>query len=138
MATADVDWSDPESVIDYQVGYSHVLNGVERPFDEAASRAFVRRDVERARNVAALQNHDAIADDDRSREPLSSISVPTLVIHGTADPMFPLGHGEALTAEIPGATLVPLEGAGHGVDEADWDTLTALILEHTRRADRTD
>jgi pimeloyl-ACP methyl ester carboxylesterase len=138
VATADVDWSDPESVIDYQVGYSHVLNGVERPFDEAASRAFVRRDVERARNVAALQNHDAIADDDRSREPLSSISVPTLVIHGTADPMFPLGHGEALTAEIPGATLVPLEGAGHGVDEADWDTLTALILEHTRRADRTD
>ena len=132
VATAEVDWSDPDSVIEYLVGYSRILNGVQRRFDEAASREFVRRDVERARNVAALQNHDAISGDDRSREPLSSIKVPTLVIHGTADPMFPLGHGEALTEEIPGATLLPLEGAGHGVDEADWEAIVAAILEHTR------
>jgi pimeloyl-ACP methyl ester carboxylesterase len=135
VATVEVDWSDPESVIEYLVGYSRVLNGVQRPFDEAASRELVRRDVERARNVAALQNHDAIADDDRPGEPLSSIKVPTVVIHGTADPMFPLEHGEALTEEIPGATLLPLEGAGHGVDEADWGTIVAVILEHTRLAD---
>ena len=132
VATAEVDWSDPESVIEYLVGYSRVLNGVRRPFDEAASREFVRRDVERARSVSALQNHDALADDDRSRQQLSSISAPTLVIHGTADPMFPIGHGEALTEEIPGATLLPLEGAGHGVDEADWETIVAEVLEHTR------
>ena len=135
VAAAEVDWSDPESVIEYLVGYSRVLNGVERPFDEAASRELVRRDVERARNVAALQNHDAIADDDGPREPLSSIKVPTVVIHGTADPMLPLEHGEALTEEIPGATLLPLEGAGHGVDEADWETIVGVILEHTRLAD---
>ena len=35
------------------------------------------------------------------REPLSTIAVPTLVIHGTADPMFPLEHGEALARDIP-------------------------------------
>jgi pimeloyl-ACP methyl ester carboxylesterase len=132
VATAEVDWSDPESVVEYLVGYSRVLNGGRRGFDEAESREFVRRDIERARNVAALQNHDAIADDDRSREPLSSIKVPTLVIHGTTDPMFPLRHGEVLAGEIPGATLLPLEGAGHGVDRADWETIVAAILEHTR------
>lgn len=71
-------------MIDYLVGYSRVLNGSQRPFDEAASRALARRDVGRARNVAALQNHDTISDDDRSLDPLSSIKVPTLVIHGTA------------------------------------------------------
>ena len=136
VATADVNWSDPESVIEYLVGYSRVLNGVQRPFDEAATREFVRRDVERARNVAALQSHDRIAEDDRSRPPLSSIKVPTLVIHGTADPMFPLAHGEALTEEIPGARLLLLEGAGHGVDEADRETVVAMILDHTRLADR--
>jgi pimeloyl-ACP methyl ester carboxylesterase len=53
------------------------------------------------------------------------------VIHGTADPMFPLGHGEALAAEIPGATLLQLEAAGHGVDRADWETVVRAILEHT-------
>ena len=132
MATAEVDWSAAESVIEYLVGYSRVLNGSQRPFDEAASRDLARRYVERARNVAARQNHDAISDDDRSREPLSTIKVPTLVIHGTADPMFPLAHGEALTEEIPGATLLPLEGAGHGVSQADTETIVTAILEHTR------
>ncbi len=55
----------------------------------------MRRDIERARNVAALQNHNALVDDDRSREPLSSIKVPTLVIHGTADPMIALARAQA-------------------------------------------
>jgi pimeloyl-ACP methyl ester carboxylesterase len=132
VATAEVDWSDPKSVVEYLVGYSRVLNGRRRGFDEAASREFVRRDIERARNVAALQNHNAVRDDDRSREALSSIKVPTLVIHGTADPMFPLRHGEVLAEEIPGTTLLPLEGAGHGVDKADWKSIVAAILEHTR------
>ena len=132
VATAEVDWSDHESVVEYLVGYSRVLNGARRGFDEAASREFVRRDIARARNVAALQNHDALVDDDRLRQPLSSINVPTLVIHGTADPMFPIRHGEVLAEEIPGATLMPLDGAGHGVDQADWKTVVAAILEHTR------
>ena len=136
VATAALDWSDPESVIEYLVGYSRVLNGGRRPFDEAAVRDLAGRDVERARNVAALQNHDAIPDDDRSRAPLSSIEVPALVIHGAADPMFPLGHAEALAEEIPGATLLALEGAGHGVDRADWDVIVPAILEHTLPAGR--
>ena len=63
--------------------------------------------------------------------PLSSIAVPTLVIHGTADPMFPLEHGQALAEEIPGARLLTLDGAGHGVDRADWNTIARAILEHT-------
>jgi pimeloyl-ACP methyl ester carboxylesterase len=130
-ATATVDWSDAESVIEYLVGYSRVLAGGRRPFDEAAVRDFARRDVERARNFAAAQNHDLLPDDERSREPLSSIAAPTLVVHGTADPMFPLEHGEALAEEIPGARLLPLEGAGHGVARADWEMLTRAILEHT-------
>jgi pimeloyl-ACP methyl ester carboxylesterase len=79
-----------------------------------AAREFVRRDIECANDVAALQNHDAITDNDpppdRQPQTLSSINVPTLVIHGTADPLFP----------------------GHGVDEADWETITTAILEHTR------
>jgi pimeloyl-ACP methyl ester carboxylesterase len=68
---------------------------------------------------------------------LSAIAAPTLVIHGTADPMFPLAHGEALARDIPGARLLPLEGAGHGVDRADWDTMVPAILEHTADAERT-
>ena len=127
VASASVDWSERESVIEYTVGYARMLAGDERPFDEAAARDLVRRDVERARSHASVQNHDVLPHGDGPDKPLSSISAPTLVIHGTADPMFPPAHGEALAAEIPGARLLTLDGAGHGLERADWDTVAAAI-----------
>jgi pimeloyl-ACP methyl ester carboxylesterase len=132
-SSAEVDWNSASSVSEYLIGYQRLLAGGKRPFDEAAVRELVRREVERANNIAAAQNHDLLRDDERTQEPLSSISAPTLVIHGTADPMFPLEHGKALADEIPGARLLTLEGAGHGVDRADWETIVSAILEHTAR-----
>jgi pimeloyl-ACP methyl ester carboxylesterase len=131
VSSARVDWSDTESVIGYLVDYSRVLAGGQRPFDEPAVAALVRRDVERARDYAAIRNHDAIPDDGRRREPLSSIRAPTLVVHGTADPMFPIEHGAALAEEIQGATLLRLQGAGHGIDRVDWESIVPAILAHT-------
>ena len=131
VSTAAVDWSDAESVIDYLVGYSRVLAGGRRPFAEAPMRSLVRRDVERARDFAAVQNHDMLPEGEAVTGSLSSIAAPTLVIHGTADPMFPIEHGEALAREIPGARLLRLEGAGHGIDRADWETIAGAILAHT-------
>jgi pimeloyl-ACP methyl ester carboxylesterase len=135
VGRAEVDWSDPESAVDYLTDYSRVLAGGRRPFDEAAIRALVRRDIERARDFAAARNHDIVPDDGRSRPPLAAIAAPTLVIHGTADPLFPLGHGVALAEEIPGARLLTLEDAGHGVERADWEPIAAAIVEHTSSPD---
>lgn len=84
----------------------------------------------RALDVAA-RNHDSLPDGGPPHAPLSSIAVPTLVIHGTADPVFPLPHGEALAERIPGARLLPLEDAGHGIDRADRPTVVPAILGHT-------
>ena len=134
VATAAVDWSDAESVIDYLAGYSRMLAGARRPFAEAPMRSLLRRDIERARDFAAVQNHDMLPEGEAVSGSLSSIAAPTLVIHGTADPMFPIEHGEALAREIPGATLLRLEGAGHGVDRADWETIAGAILAHTASA----
>jgi pimeloyl-ACP methyl ester carboxylesterase len=134
VATAEADWSNPESVMDYLVDYSRILAGDEREFDETRLRELVRRDIERARDFATVQNHDLMSHGKGSSRPLSSITAPTLVIHGTADPMFPLKHGEALAADIPGARLLTLEGAGHGVHPDDWEMIVATILEHTAAA----
>ena len=135
-STARVDWSNANSVTDYVVDYSRVLAGDRRPFNEEATRALVRRDVRRARDFGAAQNHNTIPDGERSRGALSSIVAPTLVIHGTADPMFPIEHGQALAEEIPGAVLLSLDGAGHGVDRADWKTIVRAVVEHTAISDR--
>jgi pimeloyl-ACP methyl ester carboxylesterase len=134
LAGAAVDWSDEGSVIEYLVGYARMLAGSDRSFDEAAARELVSRDVARARNIASSENHGIVPEGEVSRAPLSSITVPTLVIHGTADPMFPLEHGEALAEEIRGAQLLPLDGTGHGVDRSDWETIARAILAHTTAA----
>ena len=131
VASAQVDWSDAGSVVEYLVGYARILAGGVRPFDEAATRELVRRDVERAHDIAASENHGLAAEGELPREPLSSLAVPTFVIHGTADPMFPPAHGEALAREIPGAELLVLEGAGHGVERADWAPIARAIVRHT-------
>ena len=135
LTEAELDWSDRESVVDYLVGYSRLLAGGHRPFDEDGCRDFVRRDVQRADNIASLQNHDIMDHVEQPQTPLSSIAVPTLVIHGTADPLFPLAHGEALAEEIPDATLLILDEAGHGVDRVDWPTIVSAILHHTAAAE---
>jgi pimeloyl-ACP methyl ester carboxylesterase len=137
VSTAAVDWSDAESVIDYLVDYSRVLAGERRPFDEAATRRLIRRDVERARDFAGVQNHDALPDGEVLSGALSAITAPTLIIHGTADPMFPIEHDKALAEEIPGARLLLLEDAGHDAYRADCERLAGAILEHIAASGRS-
>jgi pimeloyl-ACP methyl ester carboxylesterase len=135
VSTTQVDWSDAASVVEYLVDYSRLLAGGQRPFDETAARDLAQRDVERARDFAAARNHDIIPEGARrSRASLSSIDVPTLVIHGNADRMFPLDHGQALADEIPTAALLSLPGAGHGLIRADWWTIVGAIVEQTNRS----
>ncbi len=136
-SSARVDWTDRDAVIEYLIAYQRVLAGGQRRFDEAAVRDLIRRDVDRARDFAAVQNHDVLPQGEVPGKPLSTIAAPTLVIHGTADPMFPIEHGEALADEIPGARLLLLEGAGHGVYRADWETIVGAILEHTAGSGRS-
>ena len=64
--SATVDWSDANSVIDYLVAHARALAGEQRRFDEAEARDLVQRDVERARDLAALQNHNLLDDADRA------------------------------------------------------------------------
>ena len=88
----------------------------------------------RVRDYVVVLGLDLILDEARDYGSLSSITAPTLVIHGTADPLFPLAHGEALANEIPGAKLLALEGAGHGVDRRDWQVILPAIVQHTSGA----
>lgn len=77
--------------------------------------------------------------DSRSRVP--SLTVPTLVLHGTADRVVPLFRGEDLTALIPGARLHVLEGAGHNyvtdVGDAANEPVLRFLAEAEEEVDAT-
>jgi len=56
------------------------------------------------------------------------------VLHGTADPLFPLAHGRALANAIPDARLIELDGVGHQLPPPrTWDLLVDALIEHTGR-----
>jgi pimeloyl-ACP methyl ester carboxylesterase len=62
---------------------------------------------------------------------LGDLAVPTLVVHGELDPVFPLPHGEALRDTIPGARLLVLDEAGHELPPPVWDVVVPALAEHT-------
>jgi pimeloyl-ACP methyl ester carboxylesterase len=131
-ATAEPDWSDRAAVVDYIVEDARAYAGKSRPFDEAAWRDLAGRDFDRSINLASsMKNHFLIDGAGSWRERLGEMRIPTLVLHGTEDPLFPYGHGVALANEIPGAQLVPLEQTGHELPRAVWDVVVPAILRHS-------
>jgi len=70
--------------------------------------------VDRTNDIAAAMSNHFLLDQDGPADPrLSRLDgLRTLVLHGTADPLFPLSHGRALADAIPGAKLVELGGVG--------------------------
>ncbi|RKS79449.1 pimeloyl-ACP methyl ester carboxylesterase [Actinomadura pelletieri DSM 43383] len=130
---AEPDWSDRAAVIDYLVEAERPFAARSRPFDRDGMRAAAERVVDRTVDVAAqLTNPFLIDAGEPWRGRLGEVGVPTLVFHGTEDPFFPVGHGRALAAEIPGARFIPLEGTGHEVfPRHRWDVVVPAILDHT-------
>ncbi|MFI1462030.1 alpha/beta fold hydrolase [Nocardia carnea] len=64
----------------------------------------------------------------RWRERLGELDMPALVVHGRADPFFPVGNGEALAAEIPGAQLLVLDDMGTALRDASAERVAAAML----------
>jgi pimeloyl-ACP methyl ester carboxylesterase len=118
FATPPGDMTSKEEVIRYSLATWKILNGTRAPFDEAYWRALVIKHNDRIKNHAAQYHHaQACLASPEDRGPLlRNVSVPTLVIHGSEDPMLPIEHGRALAAEIPGAKMVVIDGMGHALN----------------------
>lgn len=131
-AAPEPDWSDREAVIDHIVEGLRPFSG-SLPFEADRQRDLVERVVDRTINIeSSMKNHWLLEEGEPVSRPVSEIAAPTLVLHGTEDPLFPYEHGEGLAREIPGARLVPLEGAGHELPPRPlWNIVAAAILEHT-------
>lgn len=107
---------DLEAAVAHGIRTARVIGSPRYPMDDAALASWVRALVSRmhyppgiGRQLAAI-----IADGDR-RPMLRTIAVPTVVIHGTADPLMPVAAGRDTAANIPGARLVEFDGMGHNL-----------------------
>ena len=98
------------------------------PFDVAAVQELAGEAYDRRYDPAggARQFAAILGSPDRTSL-LGGIAVPTLVLHGEADPLIGVSGGAATAAAIPGARLVTIPGMGHDLPEALWPRLVDEI-----------
>jgi pimeloyl-ACP methyl ester carboxylesterase len=105
------------------------------PEDEARDRSRAERTFERGLNPAGVGRQlRAILASGSRKERLGSVKAPTLVIHGTVDPLVRPEGGKDTAASIPGAKLVMIEGMGHALPIPMWPQIIDAIDEHAHAA----
>jgi len=104
------------------------------PFEETRAQTFLEKSYDRSYYPQGMvrQNIALIANGDR-RPSLSTIAVPTLVIHGSDDPLIPVEGGKDTAQVIPGASLFIISGMGHDMPKGVWTEIVDAIFNHTRK-----
>ena len=76
----------------------------------------------------------AIVSDANRANDLAKVRAPSLVIHGDADPLVPIGAGRDTATRIPGAQLHVVPNMGHDLPEPLIPGIVAAISEHLGKA----
>ena len=125
------DWSDRAAVAEFAAAGAEILGD-----DPTVARATAERKWDRTPGTQpALQMANQLGMvfarldcKPRWRERLSELATPALVVHGRRDPFFPIGNGEALAREIPGARLLVLDQAATAIPVAAVGEVAAEMI----------
>ena len=125
--------SDRDGYIDYSVKWQYWQSKKYR--SDEISRRNAARDYDRAfypqggpRQLAAIYASGSRVDQ------LSTMTIPTLVIHGLDDTLITPSGGERTAEVIPGARLVMVEDMGHDLPRPLWPTIVGEVVTHMRQA----
>jgi pimeloyl-ACP methyl ester carboxylesterase len=112
-------------------GYGSAAPADAIAFDMATSDAdkFTKRGV--------IAQARAIANYRTSHEDVAKLTMPALVLHGDEDKLVPFKWGEELAQQLPNATFVRLEGAGHNFFIAQGEKANRAVLDFVRRVDES-
>jgi pimeloyl-ACP methyl ester carboxylesterase len=125
------DWSDRAAVAEHAAGGAEILGD-----DPSAARAVAGRKWDRTPGIepaVQLANQVGMVFSrldckPRWRRRLPELALPVLVVHGRRDRFFPVGNGEALAREIPGARLLVLERAATALPEEEATGVAKAML----------
>jgi pimeloyl-ACP methyl ester carboxylesterase len=127
--------ADREGYLSYSMELSRVLAG-RRPLDEDYARSVAGRAYDRAFHPDGVaRQYAAYVATPSLKEELSRSDVPTLIIHGSDDPLISMDAAAAMAETMPRAELVVIEGMGHGVNECPdaWPPILEAFARHARK-----
>lgn len=119
-----------EDAAEMDVDFSRAVAGSRFPFDEAYYRQVAVADQARGTN-----HHPGMPSASSRVDDLGRIQAPTLVVHGTEDPIYPYDHAETLVNGIPHTTLVTWDGVGHELPPPLVAELVSTIAGHVAAQD---
>ena len=121
--------------IDHNANIFSMISGSRYPLDGEVARRVFERSFDRCHYPQGMVRQAAavIMSGDRTHA-LRALAVPTLVIHGSEDPLFPIEHGRATAGAVPGGELFIIEGMGHAFGAAVWPLLVDSIVHHMNKA----
>jgi len=125
-----------EAYIKHMVDLFKAMAGPGFAFDEAWTRMITARAYDRSFSPrGTVRQLAAIMTQTNRKKALSSVIVPTLVIHGTDDPVVPVEAGRDTAEAIPGAQLMLIEGMGHDLPHGGaWPRIVTALAAHTMKA----
>lgn len=127
--------ADREAYVERSMRSWRVIGSPGFPFEEERVRARSGRSFDRSFHPAGIARQlVAIIASGNRKEALGSVTVPTLVIHGDADPLARIEGGRDTAAAIPGAELLVIAGMGHDLPRGAWPTIVDAIDAHARKA----
>ena len=122
---------DAESAVPLSIQAWQVFAGPHFDSEKVGGARFARRAIERAyRPDGTLRQLAAILADGDRRADLEELDIPTLVIHGEADPLIPAEAGRDTAAVIPGATYLEIKELGHDLPEPVIGEIVSAITAH--------
>ncbi len=126
---------DLDSLVDHYYRLFRLIGSPAYPGPEAWLRQVCADAVRRSNRPQGFARQlMAIAADTGRAAQLGRIKLPTLVLHGLADPLIPVAAAHDLAARIPGAQLELIEGMGHDLPEPLWPRFVAAIQTVAARA----
>ena len=126
----------PQAVVAHYLKLFKVIGSPGFPTPESELRERILKGVERGYYpVGTLRQMLAIMADMTRAGQLARLRLPTLVVHGKADPLVPYACGEDTARRIPGAQLLGIEGMGHDLPPGVVERLLPPLLAHLKAAD---
>src|SRR5204862_4546677 len=123
-----------EEAVERSVAVSKIIGSPAHPTPEAKIRERAGNAYDRSFSPAGNgRQMMAIAAQADRTEALGAVTVPTLVIHGGADPLVNPSGGEATAKAVPGADLLIVEGMGHDLPEQVWPQVVDAIVANARK-----
>jgi pimeloyl-ACP methyl ester carboxylesterase len=124
---------DRDAAIESGVAAQNLIGSPDYPTPDEVLAQRVAEAYDRSYDPAGglRQTAAIVASGDRT-EGLHGVHVPTVVIHGTKDPLVNFSGGEATVAAIPGATFVPITGMGHDLPDALFGTYVDAIVANAK------